>query len=294
MAKRYNFHEHFEMLMVRHDYLSRVENPDPKWIGKWEAIVKKTAYVMYQKKMGTFCKVSYYLDDIQSIANCYMVSYMELYSIERNDKEKKNFFAAFNKKHGRDPNEDEIYNKEKNKLISFLRQRLQNAAVVCSRKARNIVGNKNKVVICAETENSQVASEEMLLEDHKKFGYRTVTKKEFKEIQAKSKGSTSLTDSNGFPVVRVVSFSEAVISLGEDSNMDRNADVCEDLNPEKIMIAQEDRSEIDRFVEKFEKMKNTEKKKCLNRFVVMNKGKVEFKKELKLARKMLLELKAIV
>lgn len=301
MTKRYNYHEHFEMLMVRHDYLSKLKNVDPSWIDKWKHIVKKTSKIVFDKNPNAFLKVGYSLEDVIAVTNCYMISYMELYSIERIKKEKDKFVSEIFNKKGRYPTEEEFSKRERAKLISFLRQRLYHAITVCNRKSRNIIANVDKKGFFAKTPDSKEATNEMIYNNHKELGYRAISNKELKEIKKKNKNSKILFDKDGFPIIKVEIFAESPYSTDHTSyNGEKSVNIidkigdCSINNPENILMDAEDRDEIEGFVQKFNEMNNKDKRKRLNKFISENKGSKNLRKELSLARKMLKEIKVNV
>lgn len=287
--KKYTFKDDFEMLVVRHDYLSKVKNADPKWINEWKSTVEITSSIMYKKLKPNFEKVGYDLDDIVSIANCYMVGYMGLYSIERNNKVQVKFEDFFIKKENRKPTIEETKNKERVNLISFLRQRLQHASVLCSRKARNITVGRDIRAAYAVTKDSVKASEELILEDHKKLGYRKVDIKELKDIKlnARIKRIKELKDKDGFDIIEIQHLNNGIdfkdyynlfISDHEDSFH---------INPEDSYILKENSVALSSFTKKFNNLTTKQKRKKLKEFILKFKDNISYKEELAVARKMI-------
>ena len=122
--KQYKYKDDFEMLMVRHEFLSKVKNVDPIWNEKFKSTVNITASIMYSKLRHNFEKVGYDVGDIVSIANCYMIGYMGLYSIERNEKVRQKIVESFKTRLDREPTQQELDRKERINLMSFLRQKI--------------------------------------------------------------------------------------------------------------------------------------------------------------------------
>lgn len=289
MNKRYTYQDNFEMLILRHDYLKRVENADSSWIKKYEPIVKTTASIMFNKLRPNFAKVGYDLDDLESITNCYMVSYMSLYSLERNEQARERINKTYLKRFNRMPTDAEISRKEKINMMSFLRQRIQHASVVCSRKARNITVDHDRRATYAFTANSQPASEESIYDDGASLGYRKVTNNELKEIQktAKANKTKGLYDSEGFAIIQIELLSDGISGSDYKSLfVDGNKDLYH-VSAEKAMVMVEEEVDMTLMIQEFFDMTKKEKKTCLNDFIDLYRGNKKYNVELSAARKML-------
>lgn len=292
MAKKYNYEDNFEMLVLRHDYLSRVSNADPGWIKEFKPVVKKTAWVMYYKLRPNFAKVGYDLDDIELLSNCYMVSYMDLYSLRRNPKKLNNINKRYLNKYGRDATSKEILNKEKINMINFIRQRLVSTALVCSRKARNITVDYDRKAAFAYTEDSQAADEELIYSDCKEYGYRKLTNNEYQEIKKKAKlnKNNKLVDKYGYPIIEIEMLGDKISNEDYQSLfVDHKTDGYH-MHPEEYLENAESEIELSGIVEKFRELEDSEKKKKIRKFIRNNKGKKYYKQELKYARKILKNL----
>ena len=290
--KRYTYQDDFEMLMVRHEYISKVKNPDPQWITTWEAIVHKTAMLMYNKLKPNFAKVGYELDDVVSITNCYMIGYMGLYSLERNEKARQKIIDSFNNRLKRDPTDAELLRKERTNLISFLRQRLQHASTICSRKARNITVGNDKRAIYAFTKDSVKANNELIYEKGTKLGYRKVTKDEFKEIKlnARIKRTKELRDKDGFPIIQVELLNDGITESDYRGLFISDKEDFFHKNPEQSILIEEDNRNLSLIKQEFGDLDVKEKKKTLNLFIKAYKTNKKYKEEVTTARQMIKNL----
>jgi len=290
--RRYTYQDDFEMLMVRHEYISKVENPDPAWVTTWEPIVNTTAMLMYNKLKPNFAKVGYELDDVIAITNCYMVGYMGLYSLERNEKTRTKIVDSYKKRLKREPTDAELLRKERTNLISFLRQRLQHASVLCSRKARNITVGNDRRAVYAMTKDSVPASNELIYEKGAKLGYRKVTKDELKEIklQARIDRTKELKDKYGFPIIQIELLNDGITEycyrgLFIDSQKD-----FYHKNPEESIILEEGNKDMSLIMKEFNDLDVNEKKNTLKQFIKVYKSNKKYKEEISTARAMLKEL----
>lgn len=296
MKKQYNYQDDFEMLMVRHEYISKVKNPDPNWIAKFEPIVNTTALLMYEKLKPNFSKVGYELDDVKMITNCYMIGYMGLYSLERNESAKQKIFESYNKRFDREPTPQELAKKERINLISFLRQRLQHASTICSRKARNITMGSDKRAAYAFTSESVPASDELIFENGENLGYRKITKNELKDIKlrARVERSKELTDESGFKVIEIEILNDGISEY--DYNhlfLDEKVDIY-GSSPEKVFIHKEKDKDLVLMKEEFNELDAKGKRDCLRNFIDAFKGNIKYKEELTTARKLLKNLQNVV
>lgn len=289
MTKRYTYQDNFEMLILRHDYLKRVKDVDDKWIAEYEPIVKTTASIMYEKLKPNFAKVGYDLEDIQTITNCYMISYMSLYSLERNQEARTRINQSYLRRFDRMPTDAEISRKEKINMMSFLRQRIQHASVLCARKARNITVDYDRRAIYAFTANSQPASEEAIYENGVSLGYRKVTKDEFKEIKkaAKFTRSRELFDKDGFGIIQIELLSDGISENDYRNLFINQQDDIYHVSPEKSLSLVEDEVDMTLMVEEFGNMDKKQKRSCLRDFIELYGSNKKYSTELTAARKML-------
>lgn len=294
--KRYTYQDDFEMLIVRHEYLSKVKDPDPIWIDQWKPIVNTTALLMYNKLKPNFSKVGYEYEDVVNITNCFMVGYMGLYSLERNEKARNKIVESYKKRHNREPSDAEILRKERTNLISFLRQRLQHASVLCGRKARNITVGNDKRAIFAFTKDSVPASQETILEKGTQIGYRKVTKDELKTIKlnARVNRTKDLIDKDGFAIIQVEILNEGISEYDyRGLFLEDHKDLYHNSPEEAIMIVEKDK-DMSLILEEFGEMTTEAKQSCLDQFINTYRGNKSYKDEISTARKMMKELQVVV
>ena len=292
MAKQYNYQDDFEMLFFRHEYLTKLKNPNPQWIEDFKGVIKVTSAMMYNKYSTNFIRVGVDEDDINGLAQMFTLYYMELYSVRKSEETLNKFIDKYTAREGRAPTEDEINSSEKNHLINFLRQKIKHADTVCSRKARNIICSRSVSVVLARTAETTKASEEEILADHKKFGYRKVTQKELKEIEKNSQHN-NLTDKDGYHVVKITRHADNMSKTDYDLIMHDNVNIYSS-SPEDNLAEQDNIQELSMYREKFAEMSLKERKRILNRFIKQNRGKKRMKVEMKAAKALLESAKNVV
>lgn len=309
--KKYNYQDDFEMVYLRHEYIEKIEDPEKVDIKKFKHIAERTARLMYDKYKPNFEKVGFDVDDAISIASMYHLAYMGLYSVRVNEGAMERFVNFYKNKHGEDksPSEEAIDKKDRNNLINFLGQRFHHCNTVCGRKSRNILVSRDFSGAFAKTEKSKPASNEEIMANYKKFGYRKVTHKELKEIKAEKKksGIKELYDKDGFPVIEIEVLSKGLISI-DGLNPDKDYDgyraignsAYEDFygqgngkyhsDPESVCVEKEERNERIRNKSAFYKFDKEDKIKKLKFFIRKNRGNPLMKKELTLAKKFIASL----
>jgi hypothetical protein len=288
--KRRSYKDDFEMVTLRHEYLKNIHNVDPKEIEKWKKYVNITAYQIYNKYRHNFEKVSFDIEDVISIAQVYLVGYLSNYGFKTNPDSVSKFVKKFVTTNKRMPNEAELYKAERNEIINFLRQKISYCSGICGRKARNITVGTDIKKRFAKTPMAIDVNHELILEDHTKYGYRKVTAKEWKEISKNpcQKSKEAPTDKNGFEVITIEKFNTG-ITYQDYSDIVKSYDTIHSTNPEDFLIKLEDERTFDKTLSLFYDLTQTEKIKSLKVFIKNNTGNKILKKELMLAKKMLLK-----
>ena len=305
MSKILSYEDDFEMVILRHDYIRKIPNPDKIDIGPYKGLAAITARILYEKCQATFNKVGYDSSDIENIANTYLLAYLGLYSFEVNEANKERFIRFFTDKNGRAPVENDFKNVERNLIINFIRQKLHHCSTVCERKSRNIVGAKSKKITYAFTVNSVPCNYVDIAENYAKFGYRKVEIIELK--QAKFRNSADLKDKDGFKIVEVFEYAgniigfddlsvkverdrEAIVDYIQPSYMagyytQENAELLTD--PQNDLLRKEQELMDMESEDNFNNMKSSEKKKLLKKFIEKNTSHKYLSQELRTARLLL-------
>ncbi|HBI01184.1 MAG TPA: hypothetical protein DDY18_06125 [Flavobacterium sp.] len=287
-TKKPNFKDDFELLYLRHEYMDTINKAskklDPSMVAKYAGIVNTTAKIMYSKFKHNFVQVGFDVYDVIAVTNLYMLYYMSLYSMKNNPE----FMERMLSKRTKATPESEVERIERNHLISFLRQRLQQFSVVCSRKARNITVDSEKRAFFAATENSRDVAKELVFENPKKYDYRRLTTKEFKEarLRARMAQTTELTDQYGFKIIKMekanLGISEYDYQLLTEENQGEFY-----LTPEKSLEKQEDDDRFENIKFQFNSLNQDEKRQVLLNFIQDAERDKHLKSEIKLAKQIL-------
>jgi hypothetical protein len=296
MARRYTYENDFEMLYLRHEYAVRLKNPQESWVYEFEPIVGQTSRIMYEKLKPNFNKVGFDLDDIKTITNMYMIYYMDIYSLRSNKEARQKIVDKFIKRYDREPTDEELARKDRNNLINFLKQRLQHCCTVCSRKARSITVGCDKRAAFAYTKDSVRASEELILSDYKKLGYRKVTQAELKKakIESRIKNCSELIDKDGFKIIEIEMLNDGISEHDWLGLYVANKKDAYTRDPEEMVMEKEDSVLLDSYVKKFNNLGNKDKLKLLKNFISKRKDNKNYKSEVKKAREVIKQLKSMV
>lgn len=292
--KRLNFNDDFELLYLRHEYIEKArklgKELDPSLVQRYAGIVHTTAKIMFSKLKPNFQKCGFDEDDFVAITNMYMLAYMALYSIQTNPDEMNDVLRKRGKL-----DESEVLRIDRNRLINFLRQRLYHCSTLFARKARNITVGEDKRGFYAETEKSKDVPKDLLLTSYKKFGYRKLTLKEFKEAQkqARSEGTPDLKDKKGFKVIKVEQLNQGLSEydfqlLSEDEKGTFYSP------PDVVLQKAEEDIAMEANTIKFQNMGQSEKRDVLETFIYENEDDKSLKNEIKLAKKLLAKKTIVV
>lgn len=287
---QHNYHEDFEGLLVRHDYAKRSGNLDKyaHEIKKHRSSIEMISRVVYNRNRATYDKVGYSKEDIVSISNMLCLYYMSLYSAKYNPSKRKKISKRLAKENKTEPSEKAIEKYDRHAMVRFIKHKHSRTNILCNSKAQNISVGKDQHLVFAETKDAIPASVEEIISNHKKVGYRKVTKKEFKEIHQASvdKKTPVLFDKDGFRILKVdrtvpkpVEYHLPTTGDGEFSTFYRSQS--------QIYSENHEGDNIESYRHKFKKMPKDQKEQMLKRFIKENKGKSYLSEELRAARKYL-------
>lgn len=281
--KKNSYLEDFEGMIIRNDYLKR-SHFDEAYYNDLKHLAKITAAEMFFKYDTFYRRISYHQDDVEQICNCYLVSYLSLYSIKNDEKFFYKVMEKYQKMKGRLPDEVEMKREDRNRAIQFMRQQCQKSVVVVNRKSRNIIMGKDKIHFFAFTENSiEVSDLSVLVKSWEKLNYRKITLKEYKMLQKKHGKRQEVLDDFGYKVVLVQILAEGEGDYGETDYTPDNR-----YAPETVLCKIEDDKEMAYFDSEFKKDKNKIIK--LKSFIEAHKRDKSYKDEVKAANAILKEI----
>lgn len=290
--KKISCKEEFELCYLRHQYLRKAEwNPSEKEMLPYKLIVSqqaKNTFFTYQRLFGG---VGMECEDIINIATVQLVSYLSLFAIEQMPAKQEQFERIFSNQKGEVPAKADSLNKNKANFTIFLKQRMEDLVRVCRQKVRNITGfpgDEHYVYVGA---SKPPKNKYHLKDHHEKYGFNKLDIAVFKTIRkrAKMRGQETFEFDGKWYVS--LKFGNKNLTLADFAGADMDPyDSLHNMSPERIYFDRAEKSFWDEKRVEFNNYKPTKRVRMLKSFVTKHKNKVEFKNEVKLARKLLKEI----
>jgi hypothetical protein len=249
-------------------------------------IVTKQSKQTFYKYRGLFTLVGFEVEDIINISRVYLVEFLGLFSMEQMPEKYKDFVGSFNRKNSSQPTEEDIQDKNKANLTLFLWQRFEDLIRVCKQKAKDIKG-----MSVAEYDAFYGAEEppyvlRLLLENHKKYGYKKLDISTFKAIKKNQKIKTDKPFKfSGYWHVgikknhRSLTFEDLA---GSNSNMYDN--ICY-KNPEELLFDKIKENDLENKKKRFKAHPKETRVGIVQDFILKNGDNPLFKKEVETAKK---------
>ncbi len=180
--EKVTYQDHLELRYLRWDYLVKVANPNEAFLQSKDRIVRYTARRAYYKYLHEFSFMNMELEDVENIARVYTVSYLGLYSLDKNYDKKKKFKESFMQKENRHANKEDIEKKDNYSLISFLEQRLLECAHVLRQYCKGEAGFTYYSVFY-RVDGDTWPTDDELIHSPKKYGWERLPWVEFTKIR---------------------------------------------------------------------------------------------------------------
>jgi hypothetical protein len=216
----------FEDLTIRTSYLKRIGNKDlTKQMARFGSNIRTTSNSVYNKFQSTFERCGLNMDDVHSLSKLYSVYYFEIYSATVED--------------------DEI--KQRNALITFIRQRTQYLAKKCEAQAENFNISKNMSGYYAKTAKSLDAPDDVIIGNPDHWGYRKVYDSELKQLKEKSR--FKMVDKDGFEIVYLKFFDNITPDEYENCLYKESTSF---KSPEDLLIDMQEKYKAEQLINEFE------------------------------------------
>ena len=150
------YQDDFEMIYLAHDKLRKAENLNKVDLKPYIPLCNNTSRKCYNRYSYIFEKVGLDQEDIISIGQVYMASYLSLYSIRHSKDKYLKFLENYKRKNGvdKDPTEKDLRKAERSLIINYLNQRFRYCSILCTRKSRSILVGSEVRVTLAKTKDS--------------------------------------------------------------------------------------------------------------------------------------------
>lgn len=295
--KKVHSKNQFELCYLRHQYIRKAKtNPTQSEMAPYSSIIRSLSRNTYSIYRNLFGMVSFNLEDVESISQVHLVSFLGLFSMEKLPEKYEDFVSKFKDRHDTDdtPSEKDVLEKNKANFTLFLKQRLEDLVRVCRQKARNIKGFPAEEFHVFYGQNKPPKILRNLLENNEKFGFRKLEMPVFKSIKKKIKSESNIFKYSGNWYV-AVPLEQKGLSLLDFSGADLNPhDNIHNMTPEEILFGIENEESLKSQKISFSKTPKSEKIEIMKSFIEKNNNKIEFSDEIKAAKKFLREIGAEV
>lgn len=293
VKQRIHHKDEFELSYLRWRYLIRTSNPPAEVLKQFENAAYKCARDSFFGEKDTYIASGMELEDVCSIAQVHLVSYLGLYSIEHVPDQMEKFVNKYEKTNGKKPDEKEIKRKNLSNMICFISQRLRDLIRICKQKNRNITGENVTYEIYKLTGKEKECSDWALSLSPESYGFEKISRAEKIKV-----GSHIIRDAamerveHKGRVYRVISDVTGVTWLSnhnDPSNLPIFNPQDKILNPEEI----EDfklKHRKEKLLDRYQEASPKNKIRILKRIVRFLSKKEGFEQEVELAKTLLLEV----
>lgn len=281
------FEDEFELVVMRWRYLLQSPNPTDQRMMMFEGILNSTSRKIWRRFKYAYSITGYDMDDVKALGRVHLVSYLGKFGLLEHPEKLVSFVGTFTKKNRKEPTEQDILRKDRANCASFLYQRLEEVAKICSQKNRNIRGTDGlKASFIGSVYVN--APNEAVLDNPEKYGLKKLTKKAAEELAEKS---TEKLD-NGFMAdgkfVRVVEMPPKALGEMDATDLFHNAhNSLYLMNPLEALEYHNENVQDDQLRERFEELNEDGRKATLKKFIKKNSDNPKYADEVKTAREML-------
>jgi len=292
--KKIHSKNEFELCYLRHQYFRKSRaNPTKIEMGPYMHIIKRVSKKTFYTYHGLFHAVGFSVEDIDSVGQCHLVSYLGLFSMEKMPAKYDEFIKIIERTKNHIPEAWEFLNKNKANFTIFLRQRMEDLVRVCRQKARNIKGFPAEEFHLYHGKAAPPKILRNLIKGYENYGYRKIDLAVFKSIRKKaqvSKNERSFMFGDMWYIsVPIEQRSLDPIDLtGADLDPYDNA---HNHTPEQIYFSTQEEEKYWRVKKRrFNNQSMSEKARQLRSFIAKYEDRPYYSDEIKTARKWLTKL----
>lgn len=277
----------FELCYLRHQYFRKAKgNPTIEEMAPYMKIVENLSRNTFFTYYNLFKTVGMYLDDVTSIGQVHLVSFLNLFALEQMEAKNDQWILNWLLKHkGESPQAADFLQQNRANFSIFYKQRMEDLVRICKQKLRNIKGQSAEEYICFTGKSPLPRYPNKLIKEHEQYGFKKLDFSTFKSIRKKATVKTNVTAFQFadawyvcFPIPqRELQIEDLVVSEVNPYSNTHNR------RPDQIYSDKE----TERFEEIFNNKPNDKKMLILKKFIAKNRNKSEYKKEVNTARKLL-------
>ena len=287
--KKIHYKNQFELCYLRHQYFRKTkENPTLEEMKPFMAISENIAKNTFYVYRNLFHMVGFDCEDIISIANVHLISFLGLFTLDKMPEKYDDFVKIYTYNHHHSPNESATLDKNKANYTVFLKQRMEDMVRICRQKARNIKGlpTEEHFFYCGTRKPPLILRD--LLDNCEKLGYKKIGTAIYKSIKKKSGANQgSIFRFNNMYYV-AVAISSKTLSIHDLNGADLNPnDNIHNMTPEQICSMVEENNRFESKKKDFNIQPKEDRIRAIQNFIQQNKKNPLYLEEIKSAKKML-------
>jgi len=239
--EKVTYQDHLELRYLRWDYLVKVANPDEVLLQSKDRIVRYAARRAYYKYLHEFSFMNMELEDVENIARVYTVSYLGLYSMDKDQAKRKRFKDTFQNEKKREASKEDIDKKDNYSLMAFLEQRLLECAHVLRQYCKGEAGFTYNCVFYRVSGNCWPTDDE-LIQTPSRYGWARLPWSEFTKIR-----DMFVTMAPGYSIeingklYRIAAPNTSIVSQNENTSMLIETVDNSPMTPEEEIIDREEK-----------------------------------------------------
>lgn len=285
----------FELCYLRHQYLRKAtNNPSASEMKPYLPIAAHMAKNTFYTYNNLFGMIGFDKEDLYSIAQIHLVSFLGLFSLESMPEKYRAFQDTFQRLNDDLPTEEHRLNKNKANFTLFMKQRMEDVVRVCRQKARNIKGLPTEEYFAYYGPNMPTFELRELIENYERLGFRKLDTATYKSIRkrAKPEHETVFHFNNNWYVR--VAVDQKSLSLVDFSGADLDPyDSLHNMDPEQIYFNNEESDRWSTRQAQFDSKPAHRRVNIIRKFIKNNKGNPKFREEVRAARKILKDMDSV-
>jgi hypothetical protein len=279
--------EDFELCYLRHQYLRKAKgNPTIEEMTPYMKIVENLSKNTFFTYYNLFKTVGMYMDDVVSIGQVHLVSFLNLFALEKMPEKMDDWILNKWLLKGKgQPQPKDFLQQNRANFSIFYKQRMEDLVRICKQKLRNIKGQSAEEYLAFIGKSDLPRDPTKLIKDHEEYGFKKLDFTTFKKIRKRSNVKNN---------VAAFKFGDSWYVCFPIPQRDLEIEdlIASDVNPYlNTHNRRPDQVYNDKEAEKFEEIfnnkSNDKKMLILKKFIAKNRNKSEYSKEVSTARKLL-------
>lgn len=283
----------FELCYLRHQYFRRAKyNPTEEEMQPYMYIVANLTKNTFFTYFNLFKAVGMYQEDVFSIGQVHLVSFLGLYALEKSQVKREEFADKFLRFNYKEAENKDFLQKNRANFTMFFKQRMEDLVRVCRQKVRNIKGQPSEEYAVFSSKDEPPKYVYKLLKSYAELGYKKVDFSIFKSIRKKADVNADATifkfDDLWYVAIALEQKNLELDDLvGSEYNPYQNS---HNMSPDILFEQKESENEIERLSHLFNLKSDYRKKVTLSNFIAKNRKKSQYREEVAAARKLLRSL----